>query len=42
MDWRARYSHMVTTFDDAVRVVNSHDRVYAGMFTSTAPDSARP
>lgn len=37
MDWRARYSHMVRTLDDAVRVVNSHDRVYAGMFTSTAP-----
>ena len=36
MDWRARYADKLTTPEEAVRIVKSRDRVYAGMFTSTA------
>ncbi len=37
MDWRARYAAKLTTPEDAVKIVNSGDRVYAGMFSSTPP-----
>lgn len=37
MDWRTRYADKLTTPAEAVRLVKSHDHVYAGMFNSTAP-----
>jgi len=37
MDWRARHAQKLKTPEEAVRIVKSHDRVYAGMFGTTAP-----
>jgi 4-hydroxybutyrate CoA-transferase len=37
MDWRARYAEKLKTPDEAVRIVKSHGRVYAGMFGTTPP-----
>jgi len=35
MDWRARYADKLMPPEEAVRLVRSGDRVFAGMFTST-------
>jgi 4-hydroxybutyrate CoA-transferase len=36
-DWRARHAEKLASASDAVRLVSSGQRVFAGMFTSTAP-----
>jgi len=41
MDWRSRYADRLVTPQEAVRIVNSGDRVFAGMFTSTPPTLCR-
>jgi len=41
MDWRTRYADKLTTAEEAVRRVQSNDRVYLGMFMSNPEGLAR-
>ncbi len=41
MDWRSRWAEKLVSPEDAVRIVKSGDRVFAGMFTGTPPTLCR-